>query len=602
MDIENNITNSAKRSGPSLNISAAICFIIGACIVYLIFTSWCKWGELIIDTFRELLLSEQILKGKVLYQDISYPYGFLPPHLLSWAYMIFGINIYSLVACGIITVILMCVFLYKISHLFLGETYSALTVLTFLFVFAFGFYVTSGIFNFIMPYSLASTISMLFITIALYFFLKFMFVEKPKFLVLWSIFLSLSAFCRPDLTIPLWLGFAFIGALLIIKKKALRYILLYLISPLIIVTLGYCLFLSATHSFSGFRESFIDCIRANIKNPITIHWFGLDEALPNAIYAFKSFIYHLIVISFLGVISLAAFLIHKRSKNSSSPYVLEILAAFVLFIITKKYFESGLQYRCIPIILFIGIIIFLARYLRSSNSTKDLSLLTLFLISLLMIVRILLNATPHNYGFYLLSLGIICYYIFFLKLFPAALNSLSKTGKNPFSVILPVFFLLLIIPHWENSLSMYMHKNIRVKTDKGTVFCWNSKRSVLFWETVAYLRQNTSKDDTIVAFPEGVSLDFFADRNTPLKYYTFLPPDIETTGEDKIVGDLTSTKIDYIAIVSRDTTEYGYPSFGIDYAKKIRAWIDDNYTLVKQFGPMPYTSNEFGIAIFKRKR
>ena len=138
-------------------------------------------------------------------------------------------------------------------------------------------------------------------------------------------------------------------------------------------------------------------------------------------------------------------------------------------------------------------------------------------------------------------------------------------------------------------------------TDRGSIACFNDSRTVRFWETVNYIIKNTAKTDTVVAFPEGASINFFSHRDNPSKFHTFLPPDIDTIGEDKMLAYLAKSGITYIVIIKRDTAEYGYPAFGFDYAKKIYSWITKNYELVKQIGPFPNTSDNFGTAIFKRK-
>ena len=59
--------------------------------------------------------------------------------------------------------------------------------------------------------------------------------------------------------------------------------------------------------------------------------------------------------------------------------------------------------------------------------------------------------------------------------------------------------------------------------------------------------------------------------------------------------------IDYIALVHRTCDEFGHPFFGTHYAKKIYSWIKDNYQLTKLIGPYPFTTEEFGVAIYEKR-
>jgi len=122
-----------------------------------------------------------------------------------------------------------------------------------------------------------------------------------------------------------------------------------------------------------------------------------------------------------------------------------------------------------------------------------------------------------------------------------------------------------------------------------------------YWETICYLKENTSQDDTVVVLPEGVGINFFSHRENPTGYYTFIPPYLEFISEEKIIDRFEKTDIDYILVVSRTTQEYGFPYFGVNYGKNIDLWIKDHYMLEKLFGPYPFTSPEFSGALYKKK-
>jgi len=583
-----------------------IIIIIGSSFLYLFSVSWLRWGNLISDTFRDLWLPRRILEGRVLYKDLFYYYGFFPPYFLAILYRIFGVHINTLVECGIGITILFSIILYKISRLFLDEIASCLLVLTFLFVFAFGYYNPySGIFNFILPYSFASIFFILFLSLSLYFFLKFISSEKEGYLILWSIFLSFAFFSRAEMTLPLWLGFVFLGIIFTLKNKDKKHLKwgLYLTSPLIICLLGYCLFLFKNHAFAEFRESFIDIaiLEINKGDIFTIKGAGLDKIGYNTFLIFKSLLIHLMLISLLAIGSFAISSFFRGGEKSRFSLFLGILVIFFTFGLAQNYLGNFLQYRCIIIILVIGISIFFIKTIRLSHYKENLSLLTLFLISFLLTLRIFLNTTPHGYGFYLLSLGLICYYIFFLKVIRDLLQVHINYYSDLFHSILIVFFIFLINNYWRISFDTYTYKNLEIKSDMGSIFCWRNNETLRFWETIDYLKNNTSKENTVVVFPEGVSINLFSGRDNPLRYHHFLPPDIKGVGEEKIISQLISSNVDYIIIIHRPTFEYGYPFFGIHYAGKIFSWIKNNYVIIKQFGPLPFTSNEFGTVILKKK-
>ena len=57
----------------------------------------------------------------------------------------------------------------------------------------------------------------------------------------------------------------------------------------------------------------------------------------------------------------------------------------------------------------------------------------------------------------------------------------------------------------------------------------------------------------------------------------------------------------YILFVDRAFVWFGYRFFGKDYGKPVFEWVLSNYFLMKQIGPTPFTGQEFGVQIWKRK-
>ena len=80
-----------------------------------------------------------------------------------------------------------------------------------------------------------------------------------------------------------------------------------------------------------------------------------------------------------------------------------------------------------------------------------------------------------------------------------------------------------------------------------------------------------------------------------------MPPELLIYGEERILEDFRTAPPDYIAIVHKDTTEYGFPLFGQDYAENLYAWIEQNYSRVHRTGKAPLVQvSQFGIDLLKR--
>ncbi|MBT0663716.1 glycosyltransferase family 39 protein [Geobacter pelophilus] len=581
------------------------CLVVAAVFAYLLMASWHKWGDLIVDSSREMWVPLQIMRGKVLYKDIYYFHGPLPAYIISLCYKIFGASINTLIGCGIATTIVMCVFMYMLANTFMNWFVSVILVVNYCLVFAFGVGTYDVIFNYIFPYSFASTFCLLFIAGSLLCFLQYIEFEKTAHLIGWNLLLTLAFLSRPETALPVWCAFVFSG--LLIKSKRRYFRLLMLITPVFLSAMIYCIGLYWLNAFDGFKETLLGSLlfASKGKDAFVISTAGFKEVTGNILLVIQSFLYHLIVVV---VLCAGSILVHKASANNKMKLLKTISGCtliVVAIVFACNYLENTddlLQYRCIPLILLFSIILSLLKMFHGVDYKYNHKFFTLSFIALLLTAKIILNATPILSGFYLLTIGLVVYYVYFIKLTTGICKKIS-----PFSVgicqSLPILivFVALAIKSWGMSADIYSGKNLRVDSGKGILYCWGDLKTKSYWDAVHYLQNHTSKNDSLVVIPEGASINFYAERSNPLKYFLFLPGDIIKIGEQTIINQLHDSKIDYIAIVHRPSHEYEFDAFGVDYGLQLSSWIAGNYEKVNQFGAKPFSSDNFGIEILKRK-
>ncbi len=584
--------------------------IISAVFLYFLALSWLKWGNPVVDTFRDQWVAYNLTVGKTLYKDIFYHYGFLAPYSISFLYKIFGVNIIYSVFLGIFITGFSCYFLYKLSRLFLNRAFSTVLLLNFLLVFAFGCYCSNCIFNFILPYSFSSTFLIMFILSSLYFYIKFIRKKHYRYLVFWALSIYFVFLSRVDFGVFIWLVFVaiFIGC---IPKERKSKVIIYMFIPFLMSLLSYWLFLYLNNAFFYFRESIINmisfCLEGGNKFDYIISGFdNLSYNLKNIIISFFS---QFIIAFLFYLMSVVIHIFLKRTTIKLFPLLLYTILGIVSFRVTFLFVgvvNFFLQYRLIPLVLLGGIMIYIFRLFFSKEKEKISSYLVLFVISLLLILRIIFLASPNGYGFFLLVPSLVCYYIFFkdicFPLFTFIIRvAINKNVKRYYLFSVSIFFVLLSLLFARFNYESYSMKKCSIFTPRGNLYFFCTPCTQRFWETVYFLRKHTAKNAKVVVFPEGIGINFFSQRDNPLRYHTFLPPIVRIVTENKIIKNLNKYKIDYIIILSRATYEYGYPFFGIHYGENIYHWILNNYELIKVFGPYPFTSLEFGVAIFKRK-
>lgn len=583
-------------------------FISASCFLYLLHFSWLKWGDLIIDLGRDMYVPLEILSGKLLYRDVYYLHGPFSPYFNAILFKMLGAHIHSLIASGIITTLVVSILIYKISRLFLDILSSTFVILTFLFVFAFGQYVYLGNYNFIIPYAYPAIHGMLFSLLSLYTFYDSLF-KKAKYICSLPIFFTFL--CRIE--IGLMLILAILVTFIIHSlfegvgfRKIFKHLLIYLVIPFIFSATIYSLFLIRAFDVVQ-RGNLWDIIwTSNINSPFVRFHSGFYDIFENTKIMFRTFIYYLllcIIFSLGGFIMTYIYRLRSLFKKTLFFFLTGSLFILISFYFFRKFFNYNLQYRCLPIICLLTFFIALWKFIKTKERREKLRylfLLTVSLFSLFLIIRKLFFVWAGHYGFYMLLPGMVIYYVFFLKIVPEVLK--PPMSRTFFRLSFLYIFLLFIMSHFTISRFCYAQKTLKVSSPRGNLYVFNNAREKRNKELIEFLIENTAKEASLVVFPEGLTINFLSERKNPLYYYTYLPFDLvrEEVAEN-IISEMENEKVDYIVLVQRDTAEFGYYIFGKDYGESIWKYILEKYLPYKQFGPFPFTTQDYGIALFKRK-
>lgn len=583
--------------------------LIGICFVWLLHITWFRWGNLIVDTFRDQWIFYQLSRGKVLYKDILYVYGFLPSYLMGFLYRLLGVRMQWTAYVGMVVTLVTTASIYRIGRLFLNRVLATLLTLHFLFFFAFGDYGAAGICNFIIPYSIASTFCFMFLLWGLYCFLKYLQRERISYLRWWVALLVCACFCRIDYSLLVWLVSVLIGIAHALLKKQYRRLWYFFAMPAISV-IGYALFVIANNAFEGFKESALRVIlfAGSNKSYFSLLITGFFDMRKNVGISLMSFAIHIIALGFFYVLSAKFYLLGKRFQTKTISVVIVLFLALCSFATSYTIMKKlGLtQYRLLPFLLLFGIIFYCFQLFpfRKQSKPKAWIGLTIFSSAFVLIIRILLKAGPTSYGFLLCIPGLICYFIFCFLLYPslfAVRFAYEDQTKKYYQMCVAIFLLVLAVPFFQFGPMAYRSRTLKLDFgSKATMYCNASSLTHNFLKAFLYLHDHAQPDDSIVVLPEGIGLNFLLPRDSAVRYTSLVPNCVFLYDEKKIVQALQQRDIDYVVVVNRMTYEYGFPFFGIDYGKRIAQWIVDNYVLEKLIGPYPFTSSEFGIAIYKK--
>ncbi len=202
---------------------------------------------------------------------------------------------------------------------------------------------------------------------------------------------------------------------------------------------------------------------------------------------------------------------------------------------------------------------------------RDL-LLPLAAFSIASTLRIPLNVAPWWYGFVL----VVPTYLLIVYVLFSYLPARGAYARNAAAVWLAVFALF----GWRSMADQRLRFSVKdspVTTIRGTFYDANDERAAVFREFLPRV-----EGATLAVMPEGIGLNYLAAAPTTLTYYTFIPPETaDPRVEQAIICELERHPPQHIAFVRRSVAEFGYRGFGIDYDQRLTGWIRAHYAMEK---------------------
>jgi hypothetical protein len=221
-------------------------------------------------------------------------------------------------------------------------------------------------------------------------------------------------------------------------------------------------------------------------------------------------------------------------------------------------------------------------------------------LSLLLVSRIFFRITLSSYFFYV---GIVP--LLFLSLFASrVLQLFAPRNRKVLLAYVGIFLAILLIRVSISTVRLTLSSPVTVKTEIGTVRNSSFRTTWALKEAIRYLGSLRLKPETLLVLPEGSVVNFFLGIRHPLYHPTTLPHVLRAYGEEEILGQISADSPEVIMFVHRYSPLFGQEElFLVDYGEKIAQWVFENYSLVAQFGRVPFSVRVYsdaGVFIFVR--
>ncbi len=561
----------------------------------LLLVTWGRWPDLIIDFGRELYVPWQMSEGRVLYRDLAYFNGPLSPLCHAALFRCFGADFRVLVATNSLVLAGVVALLYfNLTRLFSLRT-SLATLCVFLLLFAYGHTYGIGNFNFLSPYSHEMTHGFALCLAALT-ALTAVRADGLRGLLV-GICCGAIVLTKPEMAVAV--------GLLVSASFAAR-IAFRAESPRSLVREGVALLLGgvasglsivgwlAVHQ-GGWDRCWIDALGA---------WKWLVNSRVSGLHFYRSIsgldapgVHFARAIS--GVGGLVLLLIASRRFAEASAGQRKILlglgiaggAMLACFtpLVLKNMQAGG--------ILLLALLMAVPHSIRTRHFTQWHLAICWTVLGLGLLIKMILYPRVDGYGFTLAAMLVVVGIAVSLEWIPrlfytAPHRNLVRAGlvgllAIDVGVIGAISQIRLGSKHYDLGLggqSLHSYECI----------------GPIVRETLDYLDAHVGVDQTILALPEGVMLNYLSERRSPTRFYNFMPPELEMFGEASILSELSRNPPDVILLVRRVVYEYGHQRFGSEgYGASILEWAETHYEIERTIGADPMGDGDFGIAILR---
>jgi hypothetical protein len=538
--------------------------------------TWAHWGDVDVDSGREMYVPAALARGKVLYRDLWYAYGPVAPYLLAGLFRFFGASLYTLYSFGLATALGFALVLFQVSRRFLAAAPAFLVSFCALLQ-----SFQADIFNYILPYSYAATVGSLIALACLYFVLRSIFTG--------SRFSMFAAGCCAGLALLSKGEFGFacyatVGFAVIASRPRLRNAL---------ACAPGCAAGLITYLWMGLRYSAPILLLERFFHSQTQYLMQAYGARWIAEHGLRFRPAEILE----GLALLAASLLIWYVVARLPRWGFWCFAAVILPVARYGYrhatefvvFPSGMFWLSLAVFVYALFIILR----RDSSRDRQAAVLPLAILSVYAMtagIRVMSKVVPRDYAiFYNSALFLV---------FVIALAYIAKHAATSFSVrfvVLHAAWLGLLIAPYPKALPS------KLVTPRGVIYT-RPAEAALFPRIISFIEEKKAQGQAVLVLPEANSLYFFTGTDAPARWYQFIPGVLAPDEEDELIAQLERQHVEFILLSNRYTGEYGVDYFGLDYNQRVYRWILDHYELQGQFGDFARgPGRPFAMQIYRRR-
>jgi len=585
----------------SRNEDYVACAAIAAVFIFLAVYTWGRWGDLQIDCGREIYVPVEILKGRMLYRDLYYPYGPLVPYMQAILVWCFGIHLNTFYCLGLFLNLSIAYLVYGLARRMLPPTAAVVVSILCLRQGFNGF-----IFNYVFPYSYAAVVGLVLGLATLHFLFEYLDSRADRKLVFASLATGLALLCKQEFGAAalVAIGFVMVWDLIGDRSFARLFRQAAMIAPgLLLAALVYAWFFWRLTPDFMLKENFTLSPLSPFMKTLGPKWIakqGFRFVPSEMLSTFASVVFSLAV-WFLGA-RLFSGVVGKRWMLLASACILILVLiaglsphqwAQISLLPCLVAFPRGM-YWIAPVVLIAAI----AGLPRAWDRTTRRVTALLAVFATALASRVMFKIFPPDYAIFYDPPLFIVFMITVTAVLCFGARRLIRTDRlhfiSCFLALDAAWFLL--VPFLGG-----LHPPAPVETPIGTFYTHPAEATVVP-QMVSFVRAQAAAGKRVLILPEFPMLYVMGGMEAPSRWYELTPGMLDSADESQLISDAESQHVEYVIITNRSTAEYEYPYFGIDWGKDIYRWINSNFEQSGEFGKFERRIGApFSALIYKRR-
>lgn len=560
--------------------------LLGALGLLLLWWSWGKWPDVLVDFGQQLYVPWQLASGKVLYRDLAYLNGPLSPYAHTLLFRLFGPGLRVLVIANVVLLGVLVVVLHALLAGIGGRVSAGLACATFLLVFAFGQQLPIGNYNFVTPYAYEITHGVLLALAAVLFLGRYAQRGRLRDLAACGLCVGLTCLTKPEILVAT-VGAVSAGLVLTLwlchpsgarRSVAVAVFAGALVAPVLVAVALLALALplpeALADALGGLRWVLAPVVGGSRFYQAKMGLLDPSGALRTS--ARWTAFYGL----WIGGAALLGALLPARVATARGAAVGLFLGLLAGLLFWRDQIPWTQALFPLPLFMLAACGAFIAAALRAEDRAQRARLVsaaTLALLSLLLLAKIVLRVRPSHYGFALAMpatlLLIVVVWDWLLRAAPRAAGA-RRLLHAAFLAALVAFAAAQL----RTTASFFARKTVPVGS--GADAFWADARGNDVVRILGELATHVPPGATLAAVPDGPIINYLARRPSSWPHLLINPTAVGMYGEKAMLANLVQAPPDFILLIDWPMQEFGVAGFGDGYGEQLAAWIGANYRVV----------------------